>query len=515
MHPKTTRRRREPAGAPAPVAPAAATPATEAVTAWRATARPAPAPAPRENPNRLDPDDLLALTQMDPAELAALMNASVASARLNPGDRVTGRVTRVGRDDLFVDLGGKSEGQLDRAELPEAAVGSEITAYVLAIDEMGIQLSVRLSGGAAAEHLEQARASGVPVEGKVVSRNTGGFEVRVGGARAFCPASQMSRLPEVDPDAFVGQTLSFRVIETGDKTVVSRRVLQEEEAKAKAEALWARLEVGQEYRGTVRNVMAFGAFVDIGGAEGLVPRREISWASNADPTSVLRPGQAIEVRVLDADRATRKLTLSARSVDDDPWNEVGVAFAAGATYPGTVVKLEAFGAFVQLAPGLQGLTHASKLAGTSWKVGDAVQVRLVSIDSERRRLELAPSVEGAEATPGAAATPTAPVQGTVTEVLGNGVVVRLADGRTGWLAANQVDLPAGTVLNQRFRAGRAITARILQDQGNRVDLTLRSDDEDADWRGALRQQQPAARSTGNLGTFADLLQGLRLPTRKP
>nr|MBA2322202.1 S1 RNA-binding domain-containing protein [Deltaproteobacteria bacterium] len=450
---------------------------------------------------RLDGDALLALASMSREDLDSAMKGALVATRIEPGSRVTGRVTRVGRDDVFVDLGGKSEGQIERSELPDAAPGDEISAFVLDVDENGIQLSMKLSGGAAAEHLEQAKLTGVPIEGKVASRNAGGYEVRIGSTRAFCPSSHISRLREVDPDAYIGQTLQFRVLETGDKIVVSRRVLQDAEAEIKAGELWGRIDVGQEHRGVVRNVLNFGAFVDVGGIEGLVPRREISWAGNADPTTVLRPGQAVEVRVLEIDRENRKLTLSARSLEDDPWHSVGTEFLPGSTYKGKVVKLETFGAFVELAPGLTGLAHASRLHGATWTVGEDVEVTVMGLDNERRRIELAPA--GSPGAPEPAATE---VRGTITDVMANGVSVRLEDGRTGWLSAREVDLPSGTVLAQRYRQGRSITARVLAMNGARVDLTVRSDDEEKNWRSELRQSnQPVPPAKSGFGTFGELL----------
>lgn len=517
MQPKTIRRDRrgEPTGTPEKAPDVRAASEAASPTVVRRDSPDAPRPSrgiptepvtPREPHTRLETGDLMALVDMDPREIAALMNESIRANQVEEGARVTGRITRVGRDDVYVDLGGKSEGQIDRQELPDAKAGDEITAYILENGEDGIILSLKLSGNAASEHLEQAKTSGVPVEGKVMSRNAGGFEVRVGGARAFCPASQMSRLPDVDPDTYVGQTLSFRVLETGDKIVVSRRAIQEEEAKAKAEILWQKIAPGDEFRGIVRNVLPFGAFVDIGGLEGLVPRREMSWAGGDG--SALRPGQAVEVRVLEADLENRKLTLSARSADDDPWNAVGSEFHAGGIYKGKVVKLETFGAFVELAPGLQGLAHSSRLRDVNLAAGDQVDFRLVSIDHERKRLELAPAVTGEVAEDRPAEPAAQVVQGTVMDVLANGVAVRLADGRTGWLAAREVDLPAGTVLTQRFRKGKAITARVLSTNGERVDLTTRMEDEDKNWRSQMRQQGPASQS-GALGTFADLLKGFK------
>jgi small subunit ribosomal protein S1 len=483
-----------------------------------APAEPAPvvrATPVREQPEReptphLDTDDLMAIAQMDPAELAALMEGTVRRKRLEMGAKVAGRVSRVGKDTVFVDIGGKSEGQIDRTEVPDVKVGQELTAFFVGEDEMGITLSLQLSGQAASDHLEEARATGTPVEGKVTSRNSGGFEVRIGSARAFCPVSLMSRIPEVDLDAYVGQTLQFRVVETGEKTIVNRRILQEEEAETKAAAMWTTLVVGQQHRGIVRSVQAFGIFVDIGGVDGLVPRREISWKGVDDPRTSIRIGQAVEVVILEIDHEHRKLTLSAKALEDDPWSQVGVVFQEGQVYRGTAVRAEPFGVFVELAPGLTGLVHSSKLAAGIPEIGAAVDVRLMAIDEERRRLELAPVKAGDEA---AAPAAEVRVRGTVADVQRTGVVVQLDDGRTGWLAENEVDMPAGTVLAQRFRRGKAIDARIIRDDPRRPQLSTRAatDEEQRSWRahqagGDAKRDKPG----GGFGTFGDLLGGLSL-----
>jgi small subunit ribosomal protein S1 len=514
--PKPPRRRRHDEPPRQPRTTTSEPEAEAGVRAFRAEPRapraapPAP-PAPSDPSPHLDTNDLLAIAQMDPSELAALMEGSIRQQRHEIGAKVSGTVTRVGRDTVFVDLGGKSEGQIPRIEVPDAKAGDTLEVFVVGADENGVDLSKQLSGQAAAEHLEEARASGLPVEGKVVSRNSGGFEVRIGSARAFCPVSLMSRVPEVDLDAYVGQTLQFRVVETGDKTVVNRRVLQEEEAERKADSVWGTLAEGQQHRGVVRSVQPFGFFVDIGGVDGLVPKREISWKMVDDPRTAVRVGQAVEVVILQIDHGNRKLTLSAKALEDDPWSAVDVAFHEGGIYRGTVVRGETFGVFVELAPGLDGLVHVSKLVGGVPQTGSAIDVRLLSIDRERHRLELAPVAAGEVST--AAPAGEQRVRGTVSEVLRNGVVVQLDDGRTGWIPENEVDLPSGTVLAQRFRRGKPIEARIARDDPKRPTLSMREalDEEERSWKVHQAQTRPSAKgSGGSFGTLGDLLGGLKL-----
>lgn len=454
--------------------------------------RPASPPPPTRDPSipTYDESDWMLLAQMDPAELAAAMSGVGRSKRASVGDRIEGVITRLGGEQHLVDVGDKMEGLIDASEVPDAKVGQAVTAFVLARDEGGLRLSARLSDRNAAGFLEEAKASRVPVEGKVTARNAGGFEVRIGPVRAFCPASQISRMTDTDADALVGQTLSFLVTEAGDRVILNRRALQEGESQARAATFWQSVREGDLVGGVVRRVQPFGAFVDVGGVDGLLPRRAAGWADDA--LDRLRPGTQLEVRIERIDRDAKRIELSARPPADDPWNEVGVRWRAGMIVDAKVARMETFGAFVDLAPGITGLVHASRLAGLSPRAGEALVVRIASIDTERRRIELTP------VRPGSDATPTS-VQGTIAQVLQNGVVVTLDDGRVGWIPAAEVDLPAGTVLAQRFRPGRRVTARPSGERGGRVNLSLREEVED------VAPPPPPPSGTG-FGTFADLLR---------
>ena len=250
------------------------------------------------------------------------------------------------------------------------------------------RLSTKLSGDLTASFIDEAAASGIPVQGVVMARNKGGFTVKVGDVSAFCPVSHIDRIAAGDLDDYVGRSLEFLVIETGDKTVVSRRSLQEkaiEETKARR---WASIAEGDLLQGVVSGVQAFGLFVDVDGVEGLVPRSEATWDRNAELTTLFARGQNVEVRVLAVDRHAGKVTFGVKDPGASPWSRIGRDFVVGAVYPGTVARLEAYGAFVQLAPGITGLLHESAADGPMPKAGDSIQVRIRSIDHDRKRLEL-------------------------------------------------------------------------------------------------------------------------------
>jgi small subunit ribosomal protein S1 len=353
------------------------------------------------NEPRLDSAALMAeLDALSDADMARLLGGG-APTRVRTGDAIEGVIVRVGREGVFIDMGAKSEGLLDLAEFAEGGppvIGQRLTAFVLSADERGVRLARRLSGKANIDALEQAREAGVPVEGTVESRNQGGFVVKVGGVRAFCPISQIDRIPAPDLDSYIGQKLQFLVTEIrGRDAVVSRKALAAEEVAAAATELWDSVQEGDLKEGVVTGSKEFGVFVDIGGIQGLVSKRELGW----DPQAVApATGDRVTVRVLSVDREARRLSLSMRDPESSPWARVGVDFVEGEVYTGQVTRLTDFGAFVRLAPGLEGLVPMRHLsdkrvnsASEATEVGANVPVRLLSIDSARQRLELSLRVD--------------------------------------------------------------------------------------------------------------------------
>lgn len=474
----------------------------------------APAPQPERRPARpverpqathrpLDEADLLSLAQMDKAAFEAMLGGNMKPLKLEVGSRVSGVVTRVTRETVFVDVGSKSEGLVEIIEAPSARVGEPFTGYVIAVDELGVRLSQRLSGQAASAFIDSALDSGMPVTGKVVSRNPGGFEVKIGHTSAFCPISRIARIMPEDLDAFVGRELDFQVIETGDKIVLSRRAL--EEAQLDTGAVWQRLEVDQVVDGVVASIRPFGLFIDLQGVQGLLPSRELGWGDSGEAASAYKKGQTLSVRVIDLNRDTKKITLSLRNPALNPWNRVESDFVSGGTYTGTVARITDFGAFITLAPGLDGLLHKRHIKA-ELSVGAAIEVTLASVDTALKRMELVPA--GAEVAPRSAPPPSAALEGTVVEVLQNGLLVELPDGQTGWLAAREVDLPAGTILPQRFRRGGKVTVRVLRKdakKGGQPVLTTRLDGGD---EGSWRAEQSQGKQT--FGTLGDLFKGIKL-----
>jgi len=352
-------------------------------------------------------------------DFAALLAASETAQvrrQIVAGDTVRGRVIAVGQTTAFVAIGGKDEAVIDLAEFRDPtsgevalAVGDQIQATV--IDDGRGSGSVVLKrtlgrGGHLPAELEQAFAHRIPVEGVVIAETKGGFEVQLGAVRAFCPGSQIDRRrgERVPAAQYVGQRLLFRVtkVESGARNVVvSRRELLEEEAAAQAATTWETLQVGAVLQGTVTNLREFGAFVDVGGVEGLIHISELGYGRVQHPSELLSVGQTVTVQVVKVEPPANEggrgqIGLSLKALATDPWTTVRERFPVGSTVRGTVRRLEGFGAFVEIAPGLDGLVHVSKLAldrriahpRQVLSIGQEVEVTVVAVDIEKRRIGL-------------------------------------------------------------------------------------------------------------------------------
>ncbi|MCB1738794.1 MAG: 30S ribosomal protein S1 [Gammaproteobacteria bacterium] len=365
------------------------------------------------------------------------------------GDSVRGRVVSIGPEYALVDLGIKAEAAIEVADLTgddgqlTVAVGDTIEAVIARQDErsgtliLGSEQGRRLHGR---EELESAYREQLPVEGLVSAVIKGGVEVQVAGLRAFCPAGQVDIRFTEDLEKFVGERLTFRItrLEGGARAnvVLSRRMLLEEEQQALAAQTRARLQVGAVLPGTVTSLKDFGAFIDLGGIEGMVHISELSHERVQHPSEVLSVGQAVEVSVLriertDNPRHPERIGLSIRALAADPWQSAEQRFPTGARIRGKVSRLQPFGAFIELAPGIDGLAHISAL-GAGRRIGhprevlsegQEIEVVVLGVDKEKRRISLSletaptPEVSQAEIRAYGAAEPSSGKLGTFGELL--------------------------------------------------------------------------------------------------
>ncbi|AJE03919.1 30S ribosomal protein S1 [Geobacter pickeringii] len=333
--------------------------------------------------------------------------SSRETTRLKPGSKVEATVLKIGADWVFLDIGKKGEGVLDRKELLDnegnltAAEGDTITAWFTGSVRNELRFTTKLAAGAAAQsQLEDAWRAGIPVEGYVAKEIKGGFEVKVGGnLRAFCPFSQISLRRAENPAEFVGKQLLFKIAEYGERgrnIIVSHRQVLEEEQKVKREALKETLLEGMTVSGTVTRLADFGAFVDLDGIDGLIPVSEAAWTRVKHVRDVLSVGDQVSVVIKRIDWESGKISLSLKDTQADPWEAVAEQFPEGSYHTGTVARLAAFGAFVSLAPGIDGLIHISKL-GKGKRIshprealneGETVEVKVDGVDRENRKLSL-------------------------------------------------------------------------------------------------------------------------------
>lgn len=336
-------------------------------------------------------------------------------ARFEVGQPVRGKVVSIGQEVTVLELDGGGEGMLETVELRDekgeliVAPGETIDARVVALGDKQGLVSLRRGpgGGKGKSALTEAAATGLPIEGLITGVNKGGLDVDVGGVRGFCPLSQLELRPVADPSTYIGQRLSFRVTRyeedrRGANLVLSRRALLEEESRARATETREKLVLGAVLPGVVTALKDFGAFVDIGGIEGLLPASEISFSRGTVPSDVLSVGQSVMVQVAriekrDDPKRPLQISFSMKSLERDPWGDVAASLPAGTVTRGKVTRVEPFGAFVELAPGVEGLLHISELgaqrplrhAREAVKPGDTITVTVLGIEEARRRISLA------------------------------------------------------------------------------------------------------------------------------
>jgi small subunit ribosomal protein S1 len=365
----------------------------------------------------------------DFASLLAEFDETQKTSRANRGpavgDSVKGRVISIGAEAVFVDLGGKAEGMLELEELTDGSgaltvkVGDTIEARVVDLGGRSGCILLRktmgvVRGADVKAELLQAHEHQIPIEGLITGVVKGGVEVQIAGVRGFCPVGQLDLRFVEDPAVFVGQRHVFRItrLETGrggqPNVVVSRKALLAEEAEVRATELRQRLEVGAVLPGTVTAIKDYGAFVDLGGIEGMLHVSELGFQRVGHPSEVLSVGQPVQVQVTKLEKTRdpkrpEKISLSLKALEKDPWTEATTRYTEGARVRGRVVRLQPFGAFVELEPGIEGLVHVSQLAADRRvnnprevvEVGQEVEVTIVGVEAERRRISLSLTAQSA------------------------------------------------------------------------------------------------------------------------
>ena len=327
---------------------------------------------------------------------------------MKPGQKIEAEIVSISGEYIFLHLNGKSEGLLEQAELTDkdgklsVKEGDKVQAFFISSKNGEMHFTTKISGDQAGRAvLENAFEKNIPVEGVVEKEIKGGFEVRVGDSRAFCPFSQMGLKRVEDTSEYIGKHLTFKIIEhskEGRNILVSNRAILEEEHNQKIDALKKELQEDQVVKGKVVSLQSFGAFVDINGVQALLPISEISRSRVDDISKVLSEGDEIEAAIIKLDWRNERITLSLKALLADPWDKAPSKYKPGSRHDGKVVRLTDFGAFVSLEPGLDGLIHISDLRTDSGsgkpsdllKKGQDVKVIINSIDSDKKRISLKP-----------------------------------------------------------------------------------------------------------------------------
>ncbi len=423
---------------------------------------------------------------MDEAEAA---KTDVGQA--GPGGLRQGNVVAVHKGDIFVDLGGRSQGVITADQFPPEEVpdvGDTVEVLVDHYDESeGLLILTRK--GAAQKVAWATLNQGDVVEARVTGMNKGGLECDLKGIRAFMPTSQVDTARIRDISTLVGQRLRCLVVELDRKdqnVVLSRRELQEREAAEAREKTLAEIAAGQVRPGTVKNIMPYGAFIDLGGVDGLLHVSDMSHSRVEDPNQVVQPGQQLQVKVLKVEQGGRRISLGLKQLEPDPWEGAAEKYAAGQTVKGRVTNLARFGAFVEVEPGIEALLPISEM---SWKKrinhpseilskGAEVEASVLEVDPSRQRMSLSLKAfepdpwEGAEARYPA----NTPVEGTVARVVDFGAFVEVEPGLDGLVHVSELSSKPVSRPSDMVKVGQKVQARVLScsESDRRMSLSMKA-----------------------------------------
>jgi small subunit ribosomal protein S1 len=461
-------------------------------------------------------------------DFASMLDKSSMGGRLYPGQKVRAKVVSISGDLVYINLGGKSEGAVDLAEFLDkegvAGVreGDEIEAFFVTVQDGLMKLTTLIGGYSAVtlNAISDAYEAGVPINGDVKREIKGGFEVSVGGVRGFCPFSQIDLKTMRNGGEYLGRTFAFKVLEyreDGRKIVLSRRALLEQENEAKVEKLKQSLVVGMEVSAKVKSIHNFGAFVDLGGIDGLIPVSEISWDRSMNPGDVLSAGQDITVKIISLDWENSRLALSLKAMQPDPWTSVAEKYPVDSRVSGTIVRLVPFGAFVKLEPGIEGLVHISNL-GAGRRIshprevveaGQWVDVYVLSVDPQNRKVSLSmqPKVEPVKIVLPAIGEI---LDGTVEKVMPYGIFLKMNSGITGLIPNIEMGTPSGTDHRRMFPPGTAMQVAVLDvdTEKNKVRLSRKAIVEKAAQVefNEYKESVSPAESSGSLGNLGDIIK---------
>jgi len=455
---------------------------------------------------------------------------------LQEGDIINGKVVQITRDAVMIDIGYKSEGQvplrefLDSEGNPTVKVGDDVKVllerreddrgYIVLSKAKADQLKVW-------DDIEDSCSTGKPLKGTITERIKGGFYVDVKGITSFLPGSQVDLKPVRNPDKLVGQTFEFRVLKFNrrkNNVIVSRRSLLEEQREELKKATLETIHEGAVVEGTVKNITDYGAFIDLGGIDGLVHLTDMSWGKVAHPSQVLKIGDTVSVKILKYNQDDGKISLGIKQTKEDPWLTVAEKFPIGSRVAGTVVNITDYGAFVEVEEGLEGLVHISEMSWTKLKhpsqklkVGDKVDVMVLDIDPAAKRISL--GMKQVEPNPWEDVEQRYPkgthIKGLVKNITDFGVFIGIEEGIDGLVHVSDLTWRKLKHPSEVFKKGQEVEAVVLNiDSANkRFSLSTKILEKNP-WEGVEDRYKPGmivdgkVTSVADFGAFVELEEGL-------
>jgi small subunit ribosomal protein S1 len=447
----------------------------------------------------------------DQARRAAAAPPPVAGqepgAKATPPNVKRGRVLAIHGDDIFVDMGQKSQGLLPKSqyegqELPK--IGDVLELTIEGYDKRNGVLLLSRQGAvmaAAWSTLEEGQL----VEGRVAGTNKGGLELDINGIKAFMPISMIEMFHVDDVAPYVNQRLRCQVLEidrSEHRVIVSRRGYLEAEAAIQREKMFETLKEGDIVEGKVKTIMPYGAFIDIGGTDGLLHVKDMSFSRVDDPKSIVKEGQPLQVKILKIDRDTRKIALGLKQVLPDPWDNVAQKYAANEVVQGKITRLADFGAFIELEPGVEGLIPISEMSfekrlkhpSEVMKVGDTPNVRVMTVDPDKKRISL--SVKRVGDDPWVGASHRWPegsiVSGIIKRATDFGAFVELAPGVEGLIHISELSEHRIRMVSEAVQVGQTVQAKVLNidEAARRASLSIKQIVMDPHYTGVAGDQEP-------------------------
>ena len=403
-----------------------------------------------------------------------------------------GTITSLGKDDAFVELGGKSEGVVPLIQFVEPpVVGQEMDFLVERYDKQEGVILLSVKGAAAANVSWENMEVGQIVEGTVTGMNKGGLEVDVKGMRAFMPAGQIDLYFHKDISVFLGQRMQCEVTKferNAKNLVLSRRNILEREKEEKKKETLKELEVGQMRKGTVRSVMDFGAFVDLGGVDGLIHVSQMSHRRGVKPSDFVKEGDIVDVKILKMDAATGKISLSIKDAMPDPWTGIENRYAVGTEVTGRIAKVENFGAFVEVEEGIEGLLPVSEISyqrirhpSDVVKVGDTLKLSVIRLDPAARKLTFSLKAAGPDPWKEASSKYAvgSVVTGKVTRTVDFGAFIEVEPGLEGLAHISELAPTRIKATTDAVKVGQEVKAKVLEVDPNarRMSLSVRRGNE--------------------------------------